>query len=104
MGQTSRGGRPLPDKPRRAGRAGSGVQERCACQTRQHAHGGPPPAPELPELRRVPMVLTQSCSKLGALPSPLWGGVGGGGREVSHSTVRNAPPPCPNTSVQCCQF
>src|SRR5260370_29187000 len=32
---------------------------------------------------------------LGALPSPLWGGVGGGGREIRALSVRHALPPSP---------
>src|SRR5712691_8758673 len=35
------------------------------------------------------------CSTLGVLPSPLWGGVGGGGREMEASTLPNASPPSP---------
>src|ERR1700730_11328579 len=46
-------------------------------------------------LRRLPVRLTETCSKLSVLPSPLWGGVEGGGRGISPPTVRNAPPPSP---------
>src|SRR5260221_14303800 len=33
--------------------------------------------------------------RLGVLPSPLWGGVGGGGPEVDARLLPHAPPPSP---------
>jgi hypothetical protein len=37
----------------------------------------------------------ERCRGLGVLPSPLWGGVGGGGRSVGHQSCFTAPPPSP---------
>src|SRR5260370_35118996 len=37
----------------------------------------------------------QRCCGLGALPSPLRGGVGGGGREMEAPASPNSPPPTP---------
>src|ERR1700676_2935327 len=47
------------------------------------------------KLHRVPVILARRCSVLGALPSSLWGGVGGGRREILRSKLQNAPPPSP---------
>src|SRR5262249_31612648 len=34
----------------------------------------------------------RSCRALGALPSPLWGGVGGGGHEIGTNIAERATP------------
>src|SRR5262245_20936640 len=44
---------------------------------------------------RSPAVGAEPCRGLGALPSPLWGGVGGGGPSVGHRSRFTAPPPFP---------
>ena len=54
----------------------------------------------LRSLQRVPVKLMRNpCSTLGALPSPLWGGVGGGGHEIA-LRVANRVTPLPNPPPQ----
>src|SRR4051794_15167954 len=49
-----------------------------------------------PSRRPVPTRRCICCNGiLSALPSPLWGGVGGGGAEISSPVSQNAPPPSP---------
>src|SRR5713226_4400927 len=42
----------------------------------------------------------QMCRALGALPSPLWGGVGGGGREIRDACVAKRATPLPSPPPQ----
>src|SRR5262245_56830753 len=37
----------------------------------------------------------EQCRALGGLPSPLWGGVGGGGHAIDAPVCPSAPPPSP---------
>src|SRR5262245_30448825 len=49
-----------------------------------------------PALERVSLDWMQPSRRaLGALPSPLWGGVGGGGRKIGAPMLPNALPPSP---------
>src|SRR5712691_7298056 len=40
------------------------------------------------------------CRTLGVLPSPLWGGVGGGGREMEAPALPNCATPLPSPPPQ----
>src|SRR5262249_47455937 len=42
-----------------------------------------------------PSVKAGASGKLDLLPSPLWGGVGGGGPKIGAPMLPNAPPPSP---------
>jgi len=44
---------------------------------------------------RVFVLDAEQRRTFGALPSPLWGGVGGGSREIGARTLPHAPPPSP---------
>src|SRR6267378_4505445 len=60
----------------------------------------PPFASALAELATqegVPVIASLDLMRADLLPSPLWGGVGGGGREMWHfSAPRRDPPPQPS--------
>src|SRR5215831_9293951 len=42
----------------------------------------------------------RGCRVLDVLPSPLWGGVGGGGREIGAPMLPHAPSPLPSPPPQ----
>ena len=51
------------------------------------------PTPITGKLERVPLESMRRCRELGVLPSPLWGGVGGGGRCFWTKLTQQLRPP-----------